>query len=107
MDSITGTVRVRPDYSIYIPNAFTPNDDGVNDVFKAMGTGIIDFEMTIFDRWGGIVFNSKDINVAWNARKDNTKEKVQTGVYVCRIDLTDAQRKKHQITSTVTVIYRK
>lgn len=51
--------------SIYAPNAFSPNGDGINDVFEIKGTGIIDYELTIFDKWGGIIFQSIDPTQAW------------------------------------------
>ena len=52
LDTIFGTIRVEQDFAIYIPNAFTPNKDGVNDGFLPLGVGWTDFEMWIMDRWG-------------------------------------------------------
>jgi gliding motility-associated-like protein len=50
---------------LYIPNAFTPDGDGLNDVFQVYGEGIVEYRMLIFDRWGRKVFETEDINQAW------------------------------------------
>ena len=50
-----------PDIAIYIPNSFSPNDDKMNDLFKAYGIGIIEFNMMIFNRWGELIFESNKI----------------------------------------------
>lgn len=52
--------------SIYIPNAFTPNNDGINDSFIIKGKNIIDFSIKIFDRWGEEIFHSFDVNNGWD-----------------------------------------
>lgn len=57
------------DQPIYIPNAFTPNEDNNNDVFKpelAEEITILDYRMMIFDRWGNKIFESQDINIGWD-----------------------------------------
>jgi gliding motility-associated-like protein len=67
---------------IYIPNAFTPDGDGINDAFLAVGSGIREFELRIFDRWGEEVFYTDDIGVAWTGNhKENGEHYVQNDVY--------------------------
>ena len=51
---------------IYVPSSFTPDSDGVNDYFLAVGEYIDGFEMTIFNRWGEPIFQSFDINRGWD-----------------------------------------
>lgn len=52
---------------VFLPNSFTPNGDGVNDVFKAYSAYLLsDFELRIFNRWGKQVFLAQDINYGWN-----------------------------------------
>lgn len=53
---------------LFIPNAFTPNGDGINDYFKATGTGVREFNMKIVSRSGHLVFESNDINDGWDGR---------------------------------------
>lgn len=51
--------------NLYIPNAFTPNNDGVNDIFLPKGTQLFNYKLTIYNRWGQTVFESTDINIGW------------------------------------------
>ena len=54
---------------LFIPNVFSPNDDGVNDTFSVQSPcNIDDFEMTIFNRWGHQVFQSKSMEEGWNGQ---------------------------------------
>jgi PKD repeat protein len=51
-DTIYKPIRIKDEFAIYFPNAFTPNDDGVNEQFKPLAVGVAEFKMLIFDRWG-------------------------------------------------------
>jgi gliding motility-associated-like protein len=67
VDSITITVNeVGP--TLYVPNAFTPNGDSINDVFLVGATNIKEFNIIIFDRWGLKMFESSDIRVGWDGK---------------------------------------
>ena len=59
-------VTIDPYYALYVPNTFTPNDDGRNDNFVPKGVGIAEFEIYIFNRWGEQVFHSVDMDVCWD-----------------------------------------
>jgi gliding motility-associated-like protein len=61
--------------TLFIPNAFTPNGDGTNDTFFPKGTGYdwSTYEMYIYDRWGEMVFHTRNINDGWNGRKYNSQ----------------------------------
>jgi len=74
-----------PSYHIYFPNAFTPDGDGLNDTFKAIATGdyITKFNMQIYDRWGGLIFNSDDISIGWDGKKNGNP--CPGGVYAYKI----------------------
>ena len=54
--------------TLYIPNSFTPNQDGINDVFTPKGTNIKYYEMTIYNRWGQELYFTRNINGGWNGR---------------------------------------
>lgn len=67
----------KPTIHIFLPNAFTPDGDGTNDIFKAEGEHIESFELMVFNRWGKMIFYSDDISKGWNgdgADKDYTGE---------------------------------
>lgn len=73
--------------SVYVPNAFTPNNDGVNDVFKAMGMELKDFSLIIYNRWGEKVFQTKDINLGWDGTYRGTPAPL--GVYIWELEASD------------------
>lgn len=65
----------------FVPNGFTPNGDGQNDVFKVFTNCLIqDFEMSVYDRWGNQVYFSKDVDAGWDGTFNG--QELQTGVYV-------------------------
>lgn len=57
--------EIEPPAMVYIPGAFSPNGDGINDVFRVYGAGIESFEIIIFNRWGQVVYQSQDLNEVW------------------------------------------
>ena len=86
-DSITKTLLIREDLIFYVPNAFTPNESGVNDVFLPVmtsGIDIYEYKLTIFNRWGEVVFISYNPAEGWDGRYNG--KVVQNGVYVWQID---------------------
>ena len=73
--------------SLYIPNSFSPNSDGINDVFLVEGTGIYEFELRIYDRWGELLFYTVDPGDAWTGGfKDYY---VPDGVYTYQVKALD------------------
>ncbi len=95
------TVKVYDDIIYYVPNAFTPNGDGTNDVFFPVLTAGLDlsqYQLLIFNRWGEVVFESRDYDYRWdgtypehagqNARNQNM---AQDDVYVWKIRVVASQ----------------
>ena len=82
------TVQINPEYTFFIPDAFTPDGDGLNDVFEAQGNRISSFEMQVFDRWGGIVFSSASIELGWDGN-NSSGEQLRDGIYLYHIALYD------------------
>jgi gliding motility-associated-like protein len=76
----TDSIIVLVTGTLYVPNAFTPNGDGINDIFKAAGKNIEEFNMRIFDRWGELIFESFHIDDGWNGAIGNYL--VQPDVYI-------------------------
>jgi gliding motility-associated-like protein len=103
-DTTSHTVEVTPEFTLYIPNAFTPNNDGVNDDFLAFGNEITDFRMEMFDRWGELIFTSNDIYKGWDGRSNGGSEISQNGVYVYKITVTDFRGKQHRYTGHVSLL---
>ncbi|MFT7612210.1 MAG: gliding motility-associated-like protein [Parvicellaceae bacterium] len=86
-DSANIEINVEPAVGIYVPNAFTPNGDRVNDLFYVEGSGISEenFTMLIFDRWGELIYESHQLNSGWNGKIYGTDTQVKTDVYVYSI----------------------
>jgi len=87
---------------LFVPNAFTPNGDGDNDIFYAYGTNIVEFEMMIFDRWGEKLFTSDNLEDGWDGTYKT--ELVKTETYVWKINYKDVQHNSNKLIGTVTLI---
>ena len=83
-------IDVVPKVAYFLPNAFTPNNDTVNDLFFGKGffEGMQNFSMTIWNRWGEQVFETGDPNEGWNGQKNNNGEYSPAGVYVVIVTYT-------------------
>ncbi len=103
-DTITRPVIVKPAFKAWIPNAFSPNGDGINDVFFIKGIYIIDFEMLIFDRWGMKLFDTDDLTIPWDGTVNNGTEIAQMDVYVYMINILDVFGEEHQFVGHVSLI---
>jgi len=102
-DTVDHCIDILPQFTIYIPNAFTPNGDGLNDVFLPKGDYIENFEMFIFDRWGQQIFHTTDIYNGWDGTMHGNK--VQEDTYVYLISCTDpANAKQYSYMGKVSVV---
>jgi trimeric autotransporter adhesin len=54
--------------NVYIPNSFTPNGDGLNDELAVFGFGFSDLQMTVYDRWGRLIFKSNGDQQSWDGK---------------------------------------
>ncbi len=104
IDTAFQTVFIEPDIAFFIPTAFSPNDDGVNDTFIGRGIFINTFEMSIFDRWGNLIYRTDDMNKPWNGKANYGNEPAQPDVYIYSIKITDLKLKKYNYKGTVTLI---
>ena len=77
----TDTIALTPAAQLFFPNAFTPNGDGINDTFGAVGVLLEEFELVIFDSWGAEVAAITGVGATWNGEMKNG-ETAPTGVYV-------------------------
>lgn len=97
-------VEIGPEFTFYIPNAFTPDGDGVNDFFFGKGIGIVKYDFVIFDRWGNLIFHSENLEDQWNGKANNGDEIAQQDVFVWKVKLTDVFGKKHSYMGHVTLV---
>ncbi len=103
-DTAYQTIVIEPDFLFYIPNTFTPNDDGINDTFLGRGIFIKEYEMMIFDRWGNLIFYSNDMSKGWDGKANHGSDTAQHDVYVYSVNVTDFKNKKHSYKGVVTLI---
>jgi gliding motility-associated-like protein len=84
--------------TLYVPNAFTPNGDGINDEFKPAAVQLQAYQMNIYNRWGQLVFTTTAIEKGWSG------ENSETGVYAYVINYTDNFDRQQSQTGTVSLI---
>ncbi|MBK8365684.1 MAG: PKD domain-containing protein [Bacteroidetes bacterium] len=101
MDTTRGVIRIEYGYSFFVPSAFTPNGDGVNDYFQGYGTFIKEYELAIYDRWGTEVFRSNSYDIPWDGK---VHKEVQNDIYVYKIKVNDLKNEKHTYVGKVSVI---
>ncbi len=75
----------------FIPNAFTPNKDGKNDVWKIYGSSIRQLEIKVFSQWGQLVFSSKDPQGSWDGNYGGKPAPVGPYIYVVKVVFTDGK----------------
>ncbi len=103
--NVTHEIFIEPEFSFFIPNAFTPYASaGVNDLFLGKGIGIIQYDLWIFDRWGNMIFHGKDLDDGWDGKANGGKHTAQEDVYVWKVNLTDVFHKQHDYIGTVTLV---
>jgi gliding motility-associated-like protein len=105
-DSVFREIIVDFVLTFYAPNAFTPNQDNVNDSFKVIVTGIWDstFQMTIYNRWGSDVFMTNDKKVGWSGKNRNDGKDCESEVYIYRVGYIDQSGKKHVVYGRVLLL---
>ena len=104
VDTSNVLVDIAPDFVFYIPNAFSPNGDGINEGFTGTGIGIVKYEMWIYDRWGTSIYYTDDINKPWNGKVQGKSEDCKQDVYAWIVELKDVLSKKHNYVGHVTLL---
>lgn len=79
--------------SLFVPNTFTPNGDGINDAFFARATEVKEFRLFVFDRWGQKIYDSDQLTKAWDGTYHGVESPIDT--YVWRVDLTELNGDRH------------
>ena len=102
VDTVVYDITILDYPTLYIPNSFTPNNDGKNDVFMAKGTFIESFQMSIYDRWGNLVTTLEDLNTAWNGTMKGKEAPID--VYVYKITAKDINGKLISLNGQINLI---
>jgi gliding motility-associated-like protein len=82
-DSITGTISVFENFTLFVPNSFSPDGNEFNNLFKVAGYGIdpYTFLLEIYNRWGELIFASNDPEMGWDGSYDKKGEMAPIGTY--------------------------
>ncbi len=101
-DTITETITIYPDFYFWAPNAFTPNGDPNNPYYGGEGIGVLKYEMTIFNRWGEMIFKSIDIATGWDGKYKG--DIVGEDVYIAVFKVEGPNKTKIEKVTHVSVI---
>ncbi len=105
-DTTLELIDVIPEVRYFLPNAFTPNGDGKNDLFKGQGkmVGATNFRMTIWNRYGEMLFETTDPFEGWNGKKNNSGKLAQQGVYLVQVTYTGPRGERVEVKGYATLI---
>ncbi len=103
-DTITLPVEVIGDFTVYVPNAFTPDGSGYNNTFKPIMYNVQeeDYKFQIFNRWGELIFEADFLDAEWDGQYNG--DFVADGVYIYKIIVKDNRDQKHEYIGNVTLL---
>ena len=100
-NELTLKVQIFFPYSMYIPNAFTPNGDGINDEFMPILTSVVSVEFTIFNRWGQEIFYSREKRPRWDGTYNGFVS--PNDIYIYKINVVNILEQEETFTGHVTL----
>jgi gliding motility-associated-like protein len=98
-DTLIQTITVVPDFAIYVPNAFSPDDNDLNDTFFPVVRGVTYYNLKIFNRWGELLFQTTNVTEGWSGVYKG--EDCPHGVYVWVIELSTNKGLSKRMTGNV------
>lgn len=101
-DTISQLVKVEQEYHFYVPDAFTPNEDGKNDEFRGYGEFFTEYKMSIYDRWGEEIFVSNEADHGWDGTYKGAP--VEMGTYIYTFLVLDWEGNDHTYRGRVTLL---
>lgn len=107
VDTVSKILVINDDLLWFIPNSFSPNGDGINDLWKPIGTtvDISSYSCKIYDRWGRVVFQTASIDEPWNGGTSDSEYFSGTSVYTYVLEITSATtEEKYELTGFITLI---
>ena len=89
---------------VYLPSGFTPNGDGLNEVYRVYSHGVSEYEFVIFNRWGKEVFRTEDLNEAWLGNESGSDYFIANGVYCYRLRIKGVDGKRIERKGNITIM---
>lgn len=102
MDTIVKTITVQPDFSIFVPNTFTPNNDGRNELFMPVSRNESLLDFAVFDRWGEKLYSTNQPNTGWNGTFQGIE--CEQDVYVWKLTVTSRNGQQKKLTGYVSLL---
>jgi|GEM_PF-1161140 len=102
VDKSLSYIQVRVREQLYIPTAFSPNNDNINDYFYVESQNIASLKITIFNRWGHFFYSSEDVNFRWDGTFHG--EPVPLGVYGYLLTAIGRNGSEHKINGTISIV---
>ena len=105
-NATTHEICIDPEVSLFVPNAFTPNGDGNNDIFTPKGEGLTNdnYALLIFDRWGNLIFESHALENGWDGKARGHSEISQVDTYVWKLSVIDLKNQHHYLEGHVNLL---
>lgn len=107
-DTAIKKITITPDVVLYVPNSFTPNGDGLNDQFQIFlpptGVDYSTFSLTVYDRWGEVIYKTNDVNNFWTGAKNNSGNVLKQETYIWKVSFKDEQKKYYEKVGHVTLL---
>ena len=104
VDTFLNEIIVRGEVTFYVPNAFTPNNDGDNELFTGYGIGIQRADFFIFDRWGKMIYQSNSLEKGWNGTYYNNGDPCPEGTYVYLFKIYTGEPVPKEYTGRVSLV---
>lgn len=107
VDTTSRVLRIGPEFNFYIPNTFTPDENGLNDLFKPEGIGVDleHYNFKIFDRWGSLVFETNDFNEGWDGNLDGGQmANLEIYVWIISVSPEGSSLEEYTYTGKVNLI---
>lgn len=101
-DTSNSMIRVDAVTSIYVPNTFTPNGDGENDIFNVVGYNLQNIELSIFDKWGTLIYFTDDLQRGWDGEHKTVPAKTDT--YIWKLSVIDGFGESHEYKGHVLLL---
>jgi len=105
-DTAFALIDISPEVTLHFPNAFSPNNDAKNDVFKGVGilAGLREYSLTVWNRWGEKIFDTEDPEEGWNGMINNSGTLSPNGVYVYYAKYEGPRGRKAEFNGHITLL---
>ncbi|MFM2284833.1 MAG: hypothetical protein RLZZ543_330 [Bacteroidota bacterium] len=104
-DQAQECIEFTPGLTVYVPNAFTPNDDGLNDVFRIQGYPIQVLNFRIFNRWGEQIFATQDPSAGWDGRCKEDGKVAPQDMYIYKTEVRGEKGQVRELTGHFLLVH--